>query len=623
MIKLKQVEVNNFLIFKHLKLNLDNQGLVMIDGDNQSADSYTTNGVGKSSSVSAIVYGLYGLTISGQKSDEVINNQAGKNCWVKLYFDVNDDHYVIERYRKDSKNHNKIKVFANDQEITDSSNARTESLIARIIGIDFNTYTNAVIYSNYFVGSSFMRATDKGKKEILNTLANTLVYDEARDRAKNKVKEITDKETEFDNQQYKLKTDLDTLKDKYQYQLKLFRESQTHQVVIQNELNRAKRVYLDNKPIFSAKISQLNNKIKSINEQINRNQQAVNKRNQLINKLSVINNTINSNKQLGKHSFKEYQQQLSLLKEFKDSPNCPVCGAKLDKSHYQVEYHKIISKIDSIKQDIVKYKNQINQNKVDRDKIIAVGKQLPKIDNSLTSQSDQLNQKVNKLNQQLYQYETDYRSKQKLYAGLVLDKPVYNQDLADKYVLKLRQLKDKQSKLLDKQNKFNILATQVFSDTGIKNYVFELIIPFINQKANDYLERLTNGQINLEIKTQSTTKAGSKREKMSVQVTNASGANSYKACSTGEQKRIELAVSFAIQDLLLNQNNLKINVFIYDECFEGLDSIGCENVIDILRDKQSDNNTIYVITHNQYLKPLFNKVLTIIKDKDGNAGIKS
>ena len=46
-----------------MQLNLDNQGLVMIDGNNQSADSFTTNGVGKSSSVSAIVYGLYGLTI--------------------------------------------------------------------------------------------------------------------------------------------------------------------------------------------------------------------------------------------------------------------------------------------------------------------------------------------------------------------------------------------------------------------------------------------------------------------------------------------------------------------------------------------------------------------------------
>lgn len=620
-IKLKKVVANNFLIFKHMQLNLDNQGLVMIDGNNQSADSFTTNGVGKSSSVSAIVYGLYGLTISGQKSNEVINLEVGKDCWVKLYFDVDETHYRIERYRKDKVNHNKIKLFANDQEITDSSNARTEALIQKIIGIDFNTYTNAVIYSNSFAGNGFMRATDKGKKEILNTLANTLIYDQARDKAKDKVKELNSEYSDIDNQLFKLNTQLDSLNDKYQYQLKLYNQSKNKQSQIKQELDQSKNAYLVKKEQISQDISKLTDKIKVIKDKINSNQEIINKRNSLINKLSSVNSYIKANKRLGKNSYYQYMQQVKLLKEFNNSPTCPVCGAKLDKKHYDQEYQQLSQKIDKFKHEINEYKSKINQAISKKQVIINQGKHLPKVNND-TSQLDQYNSQLSKLKQSLYQYKADYLSKRKVYSNLVLDKPIYDQDLADGYTKDINDLKDSQVKIKDKQSKFSILATDVFSDTGIKNYVFELIIPFINQKANEYLERLTNGQINIEIKTQTTTKSGTKREKMSVDVSNASGANTYGLCSTGEQKRIELAVSFAIQDLLLNQNNLRINVFIYDECFEGLDSIGCEKVIDILRDKQNENGTIYVITHNQYLKPLFNKVITIIKTKDGNSRIE-
>ena len=118
---------------------------------------------------------------------------------------------------------------------------------------------------------------------------------------------------------------------------------------------------------------------------------------------------------------------------------------------------------------------------------------IPKVNND-TSQLDQYNSQLSKLKQSLYQYKADYLSKQKVYSNLVLDKPIYDQDLADGYTKDINDLKDSQVKIKDKQSKFSILATDVFSDTGIKNYVFELIIPIIN-RANPKVILSTNAII--------------------------------------------------------------------------------------------------------------------------------
>lgn len=57
-----------------------------------------------------------------------------------------------------------------------------------------------------------------------------------------------------------------------------------------------------------------------------------------------------------------------------------------------------------------------------------------------------------------------------------------------------------------------------------------------------------------------------------------------------------------------------MNLGLYDECFDGLDSIGCENVIKILKERQKDVSSIFVITHSENLKALFENVITMKKE---------
>jgi DNA repair exonuclease SbcCD ATPase subunit len=92
------------------------------------------------------------------------------------------------------------------------------------------------------------------------------------------------------------------------------------------------------------------------------------------------------------------------------------------------------------------------------------------------------------------------------------------------------------------------------------------------------------------------------------------GGDSYESNSTGERRRIDLAISLALQDLVMSRANGRLNVLLYDEIFDGLDAVGCENAIQLLHDMQKSVETIYVITHNDILKSYFDKFLVVTKE---------
>lgn len=185
MVKFKYVKMNNFMAIKEAELELDNQGLILIEGVNKTNDSFDSNGSSKSTLVSSITYALYGKTEKGLKADDVVNKYEKKNTSVILSFNIGEDNYRVERYRKHKEFKNKVKLFCNDKEITGSTNDVTDKQIQDLFGIDFNTYVNAIIYGQGDI-PMFSQATDKGKKEILESITKVEVYKKAQDVAKEK-----------------------------------------------------------------------------------------------------------------------------------------------------------------------------------------------------------------------------------------------------------------------------------------------------------------------------------------------------------------------------------------------------------------------------------------------------
>jgi len=103
------------------------------------------------------------------------------------------------------------------------------------------------------------------------------------------------------------------------------------------------------------------------------------------------------------------------------------------------------------------------------------------------------------------------------------------------------------------------------------------------------------------------------RDKFSVDVKNMNGDSEYRGNSGGEKRRVDIAINMALQDLVTSRSNKSMDLIVYDEVFDGLDATGCEAVIELLQDKAKVFGTVLVVTHNDNLKQLFTKSMTVTK----------
>ncbi|AAX92305.1 recombination related nuclease [Staphylococcus phage Twort] len=628
MVKFKKVEIKNFMSIKDATLELDNQGLILIEGINKTNDSFEANGVGKSTLVSAITYSLYGKTEKGLKADDVINKKEKKNTSVKLYFDIGEDNYIIERYRKDEENKNKVKLFCNGKEITGSTNDVTDKQILDLFGIDFNTYLNAIVYGQGDM-PMFSQATDKGKKEILESITKVEVYKKAQEVAKEKVKEVEDKQNKLQNSIQQLEYQIDSVQYKIEYEQNNYKEQLQRLEAIKEENTKKEQQKVEEEKKLKEQLYNLPDYRQvqdtfQYSEQYNKIQLALQKLEEK--KKELLDSYNNTKVELSVETTKLNTEQ-NKLNSLDTSDKCPVCGSQIDNNHKLKEQENIKNTILSINErtDYLKtqedlYKQAIQQLDAKATQLLEVAKreeeqekQHDKLVYSTKEYNNSIDYNKKSLEQQLSNLDSKYQ--QQDLSKLTPTEPNIKQyeDELKEVNITIDKTKDSIIQLENKKQRYKD-AVEAFSNKGLRSVVLDFITPFLNEKANEYLQILSGSDIEIEFQTQVKNNKGELKDKFDVVVNNKSGGSTYKSNSAGEQKRIDLAISFAIQDLVMSQNDLQTNIALYDECFDGLDTIGCENVVRLLKDRLKTVSTIFVITHNQSLKPLFEKTITMIKE---------
>lgn len=628
MVKFKYVKMNNFMAIKEAELELDNQGLILIEGVNKTNDSFDSNGSSKSTLVSSITYALYGKTEKGLKADDVVNKYEKKNTSVILSFNIGEDNYRVERYRKHKEFKNKVKLFCNDKEITGSTNDVTDKQIQDLFGIDFNTYVNAIIYGQGDI-PMFSQATDKGKKEILESITKVEVYKKAQDVAKEKVKEV-------EEQQNKEQQEI----EKLGYQKELKQEHFDKEVSKYNQVMEQKK---QEEETFKQRQEEYNNKVKELDEQINTLKQNIpeientefifsDNYNKAKEGIELIKNNINdklmpvwNQEELSERVVdQEIRSIQSKINQLDTNDHCPVCGSPIDNSHKVKEKENMETQISQEQEKLKQHKE--NKQKIE-DKKRELETKINQLEQMMKEEDLQKQNHDREIQKQYQQQQEVYNNISQLENSKSgLQKPTLNDysyiEKPDEKLYKKEQNdidkaidkhKDKVVQLETKKNKYSN-AVDAFGNKGIRSVVLDFITPFLNERANEYLQTLSGSDIEIEFQTQVKNSKGELKDKFDVIVKNSNGGESYKANSAGEQKRIDLSISFAIQDLIMSKDDISTNIALYDECFDGLDTIGCENVVKLLKDRLKTVSTIFVITHSESLKPLFENVITMVKE---------
>lgn len=154
-----------------------------------------------------------------------------------------------------------------------------------------------------------------------------------------------------------------------------------------------------------------------------------------------------------------------------------------------------------------------------------------------------------------------------------------------------------------------------FGPKGVRSLLLDHVTPELNRIANEYLDILSSGTATMAFHTTKTLKSGESRDNFHVAAEYRNGAGSYKKISGGERQRPDLAAMFALGDLAAARSRSPIQLRLLDEPFDGLDSIGAEQVVEVLRTKVLPKvGTIFVMTHDDNLKQLIDNRIIVVKE---------
>ena len=152
---------------------------------------------------------------------------------------------------------------------------------------------------------------------------------------------------------------------------------------------------------------------------------------------------------------------------------------------------------------------------------------------------------------------------------------------------------------------------KAFSEQGIIKYFIRNILDYLNFKTNEYLSILTNNQFSILF-----------NEELEETITNNRRKLSFISLSGGEKRKINLSVMLALQSLLTHTSKEQSNIMFFDEIAENMDEDGCKGIYNLLKALKAEDKTIFLITHNAYLKSLLDgcQILNIQK-KNGESVI--
>jgi len=197
----QKIILNNFQRWDHLELDLASGGLILFTGK---------VGSGKSSIWDALTWCLFGVTLKGQKADEIVSTFAGKDCSVFLTIEDGDAVYTVQRYRGHKEHKNNLYFKLGDTDLGGWDTDSTQERINSQLGMDVKLFTNSVVFAQGF-SKVFVALDDTEQKNLIEAFIDSTVYSEALKVAKQDVLEFSEKAREYERDEEELLAKIENL----------------------------------------------------------------------------------------------------------------------------------------------------------------------------------------------------------------------------------------------------------------------------------------------------------------------------------------------------------------------------------------------------------------------------
>ena len=181
----------------------------------------------------------------------------------------------------------------------------------------------------------------------------------------------------------------------------------------------------------------------------------------------------------------------------------------------------------------------------------------------------------------------------------------------------LNQYENQLLEINSEYGRYDELSTYL-GRTGVQALLIEASIPEIEKDANYLLEKMTNGEMFINLETQRQTQKGDTAETLEINVSDSRGMRSYETFSGGEAFRINLALRIALSKLLARRSGCPLPTIFIDEGFGTQDNVGRERIIEVINQISSDFERVVVITHIEEIKEAFPVRIEVIKTESGS-----
>ena len=316
---------------------------------------------------------------------------------------------------------------------------------------------------------------------------------------------------------------------------------------------------------------------------------------------------------------KALQTRIAELQSIKDV--CPTCGQKLpnvikpDVTQELLELENLnasIAELDS-KYSAASLEHQTYLKQIETqfaDELASINFEFKQLKDKIDLYTKDINLKQNKLTESKTELIKISSAKENLEKNIrKVQETLYNIDLTlkklDEEILYNINRKEEISKHINIINQMNTLIKRDF-----RGFLLVNIIDYINIKAKEYaLDVFGNDNLDFTLDGNN--------------INISYNGKAFENLSGGEKQRVDLIIQFAIRNMMQQYLNFSSNILILDEIFDQLDTNGCSNILNLISEKLTDIESIFIISHRAgELEIPYDSELIITKDSSGVSTIK-
>lgn len=553
-------------------IDFDRKDLTLVLGENLDQggdDSGARNGTGKTTIINALSYALYGQALTSIKRDNLVNKTNSKNMIITVEFEKDGIEYRIERGRKP----NVLKYYVANQpndftEEQQGDSRETQKEIDRMLGMGHEMFKHLVALNTYT--QPFLSLGVNDQRAIIEQLLGITLLSEKAEALKEQNKNTKDMITE---EEYRIKAVQDA-NAKIEEQIEGLKRRQKmwdtkHKETV-TELKTAiddlSHVDIDAELIAHTELATWTEK--------NAEQE------QLQKDIAAVESQIT-------RANRDVERTKKALDASQDG-TCSQCGQDIDH-------------LESHKEHVTKSENEYNESNNFLRELQTAAEELKGKQETLPAFPKTFYETVDEAHghkSTLATLEAQLQSKQSEsdpYSDQIVEmQEAAVEEVSFDIINELSRVRDHQEFLL------KLLTNK---DSFIRKRIIEQNLSFLNKRLTYYLERMG---LPHTVKFMND---------LSVEIQELGRDLDFDNLSRGERNRLILSLSWAFRDVWENLYQ-PINLLFIDELVDsGMDSIGVESAIGVLKKMSRERNkSIWLVSHKDELTSRVNHILKVVKE---------